>query len=175
MPPRRGDGRQRVTDSLNHVIVPGNANLQLKGGKTYTVFLEDRSVVNGKIFTATNAVSGLSCQVKSMPGGDAIALRKPGVSETYEFGAQSGHSVLEFTSLRDGTYAFGCDYEGGTPGPQAVMAVGSGVVSGIFLVILKCFGVFAVGGGVCLAIMLTVIIKRSGERKRLGQNLRFGI
>ena len=38
-----------ITDSLTQVIVPGNAELPLKKRLTYTVFLQEESVVNGKI------------------------------------------------------------------------------------------------------------------------------
>ena len=51
-------GLAHVTDSLTQVIVPGRGLLELKAGPTYTVFSEQQSVVNGKIYSTTESISG---------------------------------------------------------------------------------------------------------------------
>ena len=92
---------------------------------------EEQSVVNGKVDPTTESIRGLACRVSSIPRGNAVRLKRPGANTTYTVGARSGHSVLEFSIREDGNYKFACDYGENSHGPEAVVAVGSGIGEGI--------------------------------------------
>jgi hypothetical protein len=47
-----------ATNSLTHVVVPGQIDLPLQRGEKYTVFFERESVVNGKTYSTTGTLKG---------------------------------------------------------------------------------------------------------------------
>jgi hypothetical protein len=54
---------------------------------------------------------------------------------------------MVFVTEEAGVYRKVCDYKQGTSGPQAVLAVGSGVTKAIFQVFFKCLAaMFGLGG-----------------------------
>jgi len=162
-------GIRHLTNSLVQVVVPGEAELNLKRGLTYTVFLEEQSVVNGKVYSTTESIRGLACRVSSIPRGNAVRLKRPGANTTYTVGARSGRSVLEFSIGEDGNYKFACDYGENSHGPEAVVAVGSGIGEGISRLVAECLGAMFAGHGVFLIVLLVVVIKHDHERKRIRQ------
>jgi hypothetical protein len=159
-------GLMHVTDSLKQIVVPGSAELNLKPGR-YSVFLEEQSTVNGKIYSTTQSVDGLACRVSSVQNGATIPIEKPSGSSTYSVGGRSGHSVLEFPIQQDGRYLFECDYGENSKGPEVVVAVGSGVGEAIARTVFGALASFFGGGGACLFVVLVVVIKREREKKRL--------
>jgi hypothetical protein len=160
-------GIRHLTDSLVQVVVPGEAELNLKGGLTYTIFLEEQSVVNGKVYSTTESISGLGCRVSSIPGGNAVRLERPGANTTYTVGARSGHSVLEFSIREDGNYKFACDYGESSHGPEVVVAVGSGIGERISRLVAEFLGAWFGGLGLFLTILLVVVVKHHHERRRI--------
>jgi hypothetical protein len=156
-----------VTDSLTQVVVPGEAHLTLKHGETYTVFYEQQSVVNGKIYSTNGPLSGLKCNVSSVFHGDSIPLRQSSMSTTYDVGGRSGRSVLEFTVTQDGQYHFVCGYDKGFRGPEVVLAVGSGVGQGIINTVMKSLGAMFGGGGLAAIVVVTVFVLRERSKKRI--------
>jgi len=159
-------GLTHATDSLVQVVVPGATQLQLHRG-LYTVFLEEESVVNGKIYSTTQSVDGLVCQVNFSQTGSPVAVRRPGMSTTYSVGGRSGHSVLEFPIQEDGKYAFSCGYGENASGPEVVVAVGSGVGEAILRTILDGFLTFFGSGIAGLVPVLIVLIMRARSKKQL--------
>lgn len=157
-----------ITDSLTQVVVPGSAELHLKPG-TYTVFLEEESVVNGKIYSTTESVSGLSCRVTSVESGAATLLAKPSMDTSYTLGGRSGHSVLEFPIHQAGRYTFACDYGDNPKGAEVVVAVGSGVGEALFLTVAEALTAFFGGGGAGLMVVVIVIVMRERAKNRLRQ------
>jgi hypothetical protein len=158
-------GITHVTDSLTQIVVPGRAEVHLERG-WYTVFLEEESVVNGKIYSATQSVSGLACRVSSIQSGLAVGIRKSSSNTTYSVGGRSGRSVLEFPIQQDGSYTFACDYGENAKGPEVVVAVGSGVGEAISRTVLGGLGAIFGGGGAGLIVVLSVIFRRERAKKR---------
>jgi len=153
-------GITHITDSLTQVVVPGRAELSLKRGQTYTVFLEEHSVVHGKVYSTTESIGGLECGGASVPDGNAVRIAQSSANTTYDVGGRSGRSVLEFSIHEDGKYEFACGYGGNAPGPEAILAVGSGVGEGIFRTVAVSLVAMFAGGGVFLIVLLTVVITR---------------
>src|SRR5208282_1666528 len=116
-----------ITDDLTQIVVPGEKDLTLMPHLNYTIFLEAESVVDGRIYSTKENLSGLTCAVTSQASGNKISTRRPTMSTTYSVGGREGRSVLEFVTEEAGLYHVVCNYEEGSQGPQVVLAVGSGM------------------------------------------------
>jgi len=159
-------GITHATDSLTQIVVPGSAKLTLRHGQLYTVFLEDQATVNGKIYSTTQSISGLTCRVGSDKG-TTQAIKKSSVNVSYTVGSRSGHSVLEFSVQEDGRYLFSCDYGEKSQGPETVVAVGTGVGEAIVRTVLGSLAAMFGGGGLGVIVIVFVLIKREREKKRI--------
>ena len=126
-----------LTDSLTQVVVPGDAELSLSTPATYTIFLEEQSVVDGRIYSTMQSIAGLNCSVTMLPGSHQIPLERPAISTTYSVGGGSGRSVLEFPAKVPGQCKLVCNYSQGTNGPQTVLAVGAGVSEKLAQTVLR--------------------------------------
>lgn len=158
-----------ITDGLTQIVVPGEKDLTLMQKLSYTIFLETESVVDGRIYSTKESLSGLTCVVTSQTSGNKIDMRHPAVNATYSVNGREGRSVLEFATQEAGVYHIACDYQEGSQGPQAVLAVGSDVGERITLTILKSllsmFGGCLLGGG----IIATVFVLRERAKKQLAR------
>lgn len=150
----------KMNDGLQQVVVPGAHELTLEPGM-HTVFLETRSVVDGRAY-AIDAVPGLQVRVEDADGAP-IALSDPAASSTYSLGGREGHSISAFMIDRAGTYRVGADY-GETGGPQAVIAVGQGFVGRLLVAIFSSLG--AVFAGLALTVGLLIWIYVSRHRAK---------
>lgn len=161
-------GIDHVTDGLTQIVVPGEKDLTLMPRLKYTIFLETESVVDGRIYSTTESISGLTCEVTSETSGDEIETRLPTMDTTYSLSGRSGRSVFEFVTGEGGDYRVACGYGEGSQGPQTVVAVGSGMGENIFSTVMKStlsfFGGCILGG----AIILRVLILRDRAKKKLG-------
>jgi hypothetical protein len=161
------DGIVHVTDSLTQLVVPGSADLNLKKSLSYTVFLEQESVVNGKIYLTPGSGSGLTCSAKSKSTGDTIGMRRAQSTVTYNLDGRSGRSVLSFAVPEDGEYEFGCKYSEGTTGPETVVAVGAGVGTKIVRLVFPALAEMLGGTVLALLVFLSVFFKRERAQKLL--------
>ncbi|MEN5362595.1 hypothetical protein [Brevundimonas intermedia] len=136
-----------LDDGLEQIVVPGARDLMLKPGD-HTVFLEYRSVVDGRVYVVQD-VGGLAVKVVAADG-TPVATRTPSGSSTYTFGGRQGQSIQVFRIERAGTYRVSADYDGRV-GPQTVIAVGQGFMTGMFAVVLSAVGAFF--GGVLVSVV----------------------
>ncbi|HXY25950.1 MAG TPA: hypothetical protein VEI73_14940 [Candidatus Acidoferrum sp.] len=161
-------GFLHVTDGLTQVIVPGKAELSLKTPRIYTIFLEEQTVIDGRIYSTTQSVNGLKCFVTFKAGNEQIPLRHPSMSASYDVNGRSGHSVLEFPIRQSGQYELSCSYPEDTKGPQTVLAVGTGVGEKIIATVWQSLFAFFGGIGGGLLIIVVVYLKREeAKRNRL--------
>lgn len=158
-------GITHIADGLTQVVVPGSADLRLPKPSEYTIFLERESVVNGRIYSTKGAISGLHCEVHSKETGDSIPLHQPSMSTTYTVGGRSGESVLAFRIDRPGSYEISCGYDEGYVGPEAVVAVGSEVGSGIFRTIGYCMLAMFGGFGLGLTVIIVTAVRRQKTKQ----------
>jgi hypothetical protein len=161
------NGLTHVTDSLTQVVVPGKSELSLKTPGIYTIFLEEQSVVGGKIYATTESVSGLTCTVTAQADNKTILLRRPGFSSNYTVNGRAGHSVLEFTVDTAGTYLLSCGYSESQNGPETVVAVGSGTSSEIFKTLSKSFLSLFWGFALAGCVVLIIYLARRRTQKKL--------
>jgi len=158
-----------ITDNLTQVVVPGEKDLTLQPKLRYTIFLEEQSVVDGRIYSTTENLSGLTCHVNSLASGTKIELHHTSISSTYNVNGRSGRSVLEFVTQDGGTYHVACRYEEGTLGPETVVAVGAGFGGKLFSMLFICLGEMFGGGALGAAIILVTSSKRRDGNQRLAQ------
>jgi hypothetical protein len=158
-------GFLHLTDSLTQVVVPGQAELTLKQGQPYTIFFEQESVVNGKIYSTYESLDGLQCKLIAISNEQAIPLGRPSGSATYNLGGRSGRSILAFRVPADGQYKFACGYNEGAHGPEAVLAVGAGVVEKIFGIVIRSLVAIFGGVGSAAVVFLVVLARRHRAKK----------
>ncbi|HEY6386206.1 MAG TPA: hypothetical protein VIX91_11030 [Candidatus Acidoferrum sp.] len=160
-------GFLHLTDSLAQVVVPGEAELTLKQGQPYTIFFEQQSVVNGKIFSTNESLNGLQCKVTALSNEQDIPMSRPSMSTTYNLGGRSGRSILGFHVPADGQYKFACGYSEDAHGPEAVLAVGAGVGEKIFSMVVRSLGAIFGGVGSAVIVFLIVLALRERAKQRL--------
>jgi hypothetical protein len=160
-------GLFHLTDHLTQVVVPGEKDLTLQAKLRYTIFPEEQSVVDGRIYSTRTNLNGLTCHVTDLTSGKKIDTPRAAMSTTYNVGERSGRSVLEFVTEEAGTYHLNRGYEEAGQGPEVVLAVGSGVTEGILGMILKCLAAMFGGGIVGGGILVTVYSLRERAKKRL--------
>jgi len=145
------------------MVAPGEMAMDLQPG-SYTIFHEYRSVVKGQ-FYESNDVSGLRVRI-SAAAGEPIALT--GATDArYTLNGHSGVSMAAFDIATAGRYILSAAYRD-KQGPEAVLAVGEGMIGRIFGLVLGTIAItFAgVGGGIGVASVTYVKRRRAREAAR---------
>lgn len=166
-------GIKAATASLTQVVVPGEIVLNISTPASYTIFLEQPSVVNGKTYASHDSVDALNCQMTEQRASQTSAespktpvpLRRPSTTVTYSLGSRSGRSVLEFRANEPASYQLSCGYPEGQTGPEAVLAVGTGVGARIVATLMRSFWGLLVGVGSVATVMITIFVKRDRMRR----------
>src|SRR5262245_14315206 len=94
-----------VIEQAPRVVVPGTSEIELEPGE-YTVYGETRSVLGGVRFRALSI--DRRCDMKALPWGESIALRRRDWSETYRLRDYEGSAMFEVTIPRAGRYRVHC-------------------------------------------------------------------
>lgn len=108
---------------LKQVVVPGNSDLILSEGGNYTAFYEYESVVNGRIYSGEQDISGLLVEFQNKSTGIKIPSQSLSDRVTYDHGGRSGKAILGFNIGQPGVYIVSGWYQKRS-GPQVVLAVG---------------------------------------------------
>jgi hypothetical protein len=157
--PRLGEFDQRMT----RVVMPGTATLQLKEAGDYTIYHEQKSVVEGRYYASATA-DGLQLALRG-PGGGAVPLTEPKMTSSYSSGGRSGSSIFTFTAAEPGAYRLTGTLAGGRDEPKIVLAVEHGALGLLFSLV---FGTLAfVFGGLGLAgvIVIATVVSRSRAKQ----------
>lgn len=152
-----------MDSGLTRFVVPGEQTLTLEAG-SYTIFHEPQGVVDDKIY-AGGSIEGMTVSVTG-PDGRAVPLSAAG-SGRYSFGGHTGFAVFDFTAASAGQYVIAGSYADDASGPQTVLTVGAGFLSGLLTTIFGALGI-AFGGAIIASIIL---IRTLVKRRRAG--LRF--
>ena len=168
-------GIKQATSSLTQIVVPGEKDVAFLTPGRYTIFLEEESVVDGRIYSASGGISGLKCTVVSNSDSDQLPLRNPSTNVTYTLSGRSGRSVLQFNVTKSGTYTVACGYADGAGAPQTVIAVGTGTDTKIFSTLFRSLTAFfsTMAGGI--AIFLVVLARRDRCKRSLRDQARAGV
>jgi len=150
---------QALQERLTRVVVPATVDLRLERPGAYTIFHEPQSVVGGTLYHA-EVISGLTVALHEAASGRGLALAQPGATTSYSFGGRSGTSIFDFEIAEPGDYRLSADYADGRSEPRTVLAVGQGVVGGLFGAILGALGIGLVGFAAAVAIAAITFLKR---------------
>ena len=158
-----------ITDAesgLLQMVAPGGANLFLKEPGEYTIFYENNSYLDGKFYSTGEQISGLEIQVREKATNLDLATYPARGSFTYSLGNRSGRSIMAFTTPRAGIYQVNASYSG-RAGPRIVLAIGKGIVEGIFSSIM--ISLAALFGSIVIAAVITFVTYRRRKKAFLKQ------
>ena len=151
---------------LQQVVVPGEAEMNLREPGHYTIFYEYQSVVGDKVYSTEENLSGLRCRLISKADNAKIALHRPSANATYELGGRSGRSILDFTTDKPGVYVLSASYEEGRQGPEVVLAVGKDFMANLFKTIAGAMALMFGTMAATVAIVVVTLVKRNKCKKR---------
>ncbi|HQQ36834.1 MAG TPA: hypothetical protein PK602_01910, partial [Methanothrix sp.] len=123
-----------ISDSVSglmQIIAPGNAELNLSESGEWTIFYENNSYFDGKVYSTGEEISGLEIRVREKATGIDQAVYPANLSHSYSLGSRSGRSILAFQAARAGVYQFNSSYPD-SAGPEIMLAVGKGMAEGLF-------------------------------------------
>lgn len=144
-------------EALTRFVVPGEQTLTLEAGE-YTVFHEPQSVIDGKIYSG-GSLSGMTVTVTG-PDGGVVPVSGSTTGGRYTLGGHTGFAVFDFAAASPGDYVIAGRYADDAPGPQTVLAVGAGFLSGLLTTIFGSLGI-AFGGAIIAAVIaVRVLVKR---------------
>jgi hypothetical protein len=147
---------------LPQIVVPGEAELQLDETGGYTIFHERSATVDGRYY-ASEDVSGLAVSVTG-PDGQAVEVRAPTVTTSYEFGGREGRSILAFDAEEPGSYRLSAEYPLGSGG-EVVLAVAHGFGRRLGLTIAGTLGLAFGASGIALALAAFTFLRRYRARR----------
>jgi hypothetical protein len=153
-----------ITDAesgLLQIAAPGGADLFLREPGEYIIFYENNSYMNGTLYSTGEQISGLEVHVREKATGLDLATYPSNGSFTYSLGSRSGRSIMAFTTPRAGIYQVNTSYPG-IAGPRIVLAIGKGIVEGIFSSIM--ISLAALFGSIVIAAVITFVTYRRRKK-----------
>lgn len=133
----------KFSSGLLRFRVPGSIDVAVKEPADFTVFHEERSMVDGRPFVTSGDLSDIRCSLTEKGSGAKLELAKPNSNTTYSLNNVSGSSVLQFHAPRAGVVTLSCTTDRTEQSSSAVFAVGqSGLMSLILVIFLFFFGGF---------------------------------
>lgn len=153
------DGLKSIETSLKRVVAPTDTYIYFDEAGDYTIYYEYRSVVDDKLYSTDQSISGLYCQLKS-PSGKEIDLQSVTANSHYNYSSYEGSSVLEFTIDEPGKYEFSAWYYKET-GPEIVLAIGKGFFKKIIRIIIKFIAIALIS-----LIMAAILIIMGYKKKK---------
>lgn len=137
-------------EAMQRVVVPGEDDLELAAGD-YVVYGETESQVSGTYYRNTSIA--LRCAITG-PDGQQITLDTPTGTTKYTMGGYSGQSMFEFEAPSAGTYHLQCTGDGS----PAVLAIGTGIGTGIVLIVVSALV------GFIAALVVFFVVRRKRKR-----------
>lgn len=151
-----------IGDTLVRLLAPGEITLSAAEPGTYTIFHEERSVVDGAAFVS-KSVSGLRVSVTSAAG-ETIPVVPSSTTETYTLGAYAGTSILTFQITEPGSYRVAAAYNDGRTEPRVPLTIGHNFLADLMLTIIVGIGI--VFASVVLAAVVIVIVAQKRSKAR---------
>lgn len=155
---------------LMRVVVPGSTVLVLDKPGTYTIYHEERSIVDGRYY-ASDSVEGLRVGLTAEASGAAVKLTEPSTSSSYSIGNRKGTSMFAFTIDQPGGYRLTAGLANGRAEPKAVLAVAQGVMAALFSLIFGTLAIAFGGIGVAGAIVVATLWQRSKAARSRTQSI----
>ena len=154
-------GISEAESGLLKMPAPGKTDLSLFEPGEYIVFYENNSYLNGKFYSTGEQISGLELRVREKATGLDLATYPARSDFTYSLGGGSGRSIMAFSIERAGIYEVNASYSGRDE-PQVVLAIGKGMVEGLFSSIL--ISLAALFGSIAIAGVITIVTYRKRKK-----------
>jgi hypothetical protein len=149
---------------LSQAVMPGSATITLAEPGTYTIFHEQKAVVDGRYYASASA-DGLRLKLETAAG-MAVPLSEPATNSSYSIGNRAGTSIFAFTIAEPGRYRMTGALASGRDEPKIVLAVGQGLLSGMFSLIGMTLLIFFGSRGVAGAIVAITVNQRAKARRQ---------
>ena len=161
--------------NLTQVVVPGSAEIHFPEAGAYAVYYEYRSVVDGVSYFRDERPPRLTCQLRSISTGEAVALAPSTMQgDVYTYPERAGVMFKRISIDQPGAYSFSCHYTDGRTYPRIVLAVGPNILweflSGVAkpVAAILCGGlVFLLACGISMLIIGILALKRHQSKKAL--------
>ena len=165
-------GIQAAGRDLQRFQVPGSRVFELPRAKSYTVYHEYQSFLDGKAYANPKGLPGLTLTVKSNTTGREFPARAAALNSHYEFGAYKGQSLFQFSIPEPGSYTLIADYGVNGSGSVTVLSLSSGFGMTLTLYILGSIGIMIVAlMSALLLSLITWLRRRRVLRARAEQGL----
>lgn len=161
---------ETVEARLIRVVVPGSTVLVLDKPGTYTIYHEERSVVDGRYY-ASESIEGLRVGLTAEASGAAVKLTEPSTNSSYSIGNRKGTSMFAFTIDKPGGYRLTAGLANGRTEPKAVLAIAQGVMAALFSLIFGTLAIAFGGIGVAGAIVVVTLWQRSKAARSRAQSI----
>lgn len=150
-----------ITGGLIQVLAPGTSDLDLQDTGEYTIFYENQSYANGRLYSTNGNIIDLQIEIIEKSSGIRFATYPPPGSLTYSFGGRSGISILAFQINHRGSYQLNAFYPPNYQGSQVVLAVGRGLMDRIVSTVIVSLAV--IFGSTSLSVTIAIIIYRKRQ------------
>jgi len=150
---------------LSQLVVPGSSDLDLKESGEYTIFYENQTYINGKLYSTGAQIPGLQIRISEKATASELSTYPTPGGFTYSFGGRTGRSIMAFQVERPGIYQINATYPSGE-GPKVVLAVGRGFAEGIFSSVV--IALAALFGSIAMAAVV-VFVTYTKRKKALDQ------
>jgi len=154
-------GISDAQSGLLQMVAPGGADLFLREPGEYIIFYENNSFMDGKFYSTSEQIPGLEIHVREKATGLDLATYPAKSSFTYSLGSRRGRSIMAFTTLHAGIYQVNASYSG-RDGPKVVLAIGKGMVEGLFSSIM--ISLAALFGSIVIAAVITFVTYRRRKK-----------
>lgn len=162
----------QMDSDLVRFVAPGSADLDLQEAGEYTIFYENQSYLNGRLYSTAEQIPGLQIMVTEKTTGRSPAINPSLSGSSYSMGSRSGRSIMAFDVEQPGIYQINASYSKGT-GPDVVLAVGHEFAERLFSRVLMSmavlFGSILLGGAV--AVLTYTRRKKALERQQIEERL----
>ena len=148
--------------SFIRFIVPGVYDLQVAQPRSYMLYYEYHTVVNGHVFD-TSESTDITCKVVD-PSGHPVGVTPSALDTGYEFSGHAGKAIGQFTADRTGKYVITCAHESGT-GDRVALAVAPPLGGSFASSILKLVGLAFASIGAGLAILIAALVTRPHPKR----------
>jgi len=139
---------------LMQIVAPASVDLNLSEPGEYIIFYENNSYINGKFYSTSEQIPGLEIRLREKATGLDLATYPAKGSFTYSLDNRNGRSIMAFTALRAGIYQVNASYSG-SAGPEVVLAIGKGVIEGMFSSFI--ISMAALFGSIAIAAVISYV------------------
>jgi hypothetical protein len=139
---------------LMQIVAPASVDLNLSEPGEYIIFYENNSYINGKFYSTSEQIPGLEIHLREKATGLDLATYPAKGSFTYSLDNRNGRSIMAFTALRAGIYQVNASYSG-SAGPEVVLAIGKGVIEGMFSSFI--ISMAALFGSIAIAALISYV------------------